>query len=505
MKNYIQIYDTTLRDGEQAPGFRMNSEQKLEIARALEKLGVDCIEAGFPVSSKGDFNSVRRIAEEIKGTEISGLARCVEKDIVAAGEALEPAIKRGKGKIHVFVATSAIHRESKFGKSKEDVKQMAVNGVKKAKEFTPYVEFSCEDFGRTEIPYTIDVVKAAIEAGATTINLPDTVGYRFPTEIQEMFRKVIDEAGNGNAIFSIHAHDDLGMASANSLYAIKGGARQVEVTVNGIGERAGNTALEEIVAALTERQEFFNGLRTGIKTELIVPTSKLVSAITGQSPQLNKAITGGNAFRHSSGIHSHGVLKDRRTYEWIEAERYGSKSELPLTARSGKHQVEAILNQKGVSYSPNEIGNIMERFKNIADSLNDVNDDALVMAVRGDSEIPEYYKLLKFRPWFDGVGHAEVEMLAGEGRVSAVGQGNGMINAAENAIKKVTGMDLVIDDYSSKALSRGGEAKGIESVRVRNNGFTVRGTGISEDVVYGTAKAIVDAHNRMRYVLDNGR
>jgi len=293
MNDYVIIYDTTLRDGEQAPGFRMNSSQKLEVARSLDKLNVDIIEAGFPCSSKGDFNSVYQISKKIKRPFISGLARCVENDIITAGEALAPAIERGKGKIHVFIATSDIHRNSKLKKNKQEVKQMAIYGVRSARELTPYVEFSCEDFARTDINYTIEVVNAAIQAGATTINLPDTVGYRFPTELEKMFRKVIRKIDRKDIIFSIHAHNDLGLSSANALYAILGGARQVEVTINGIGERAGNSALEEIVASLTERPDFFNGLKTRIRTEQIIPASNTVSRITGQYPQLNKAITGG--------------------------------------------------------------------------------------------------------------------------------------------------------------------------------------------------------------------
>lgn len=288
MKDYVLIYDTTLRDGEQAPGFRMNSSQKLEIAKALDKLNVDIIEAGFPGSSKGDFNSVYEISKNIKRPIISGLARCVEKDIIAAGKALAPAIKRGKGKIHVFVATSDIHRNKKLKKTKEEIKQLAIYGVKKAREFTPYVEFSCEDFARTDINYTIEVVNAAIKAGATTINLPDTVGYRFPTELKKMFEQVITKINKKDIIFSIHAHNDLGLSTANAIYSILGGARQVEVTMNGIGERAGNSALEEIVAVLTERTDFFKGIKTKIKTEMIIPTSKTVSRITGKYPQLNK-------------------------------------------------------------------------------------------------------------------------------------------------------------------------------------------------------------------------
>lgn len=501
MNDYVTIYDTTLRDGEQAPGFRMNSSQKLEVAIALDKLGVDVIEAGFPGSSKGDFKSVYQISQRIKRPVISGLARCVEKDIIASGEALSPAIKRGKGKIHVFIATSEIHRDKKLKKTKEEVKQMAIDGVKKARNYTPYVEFSCEDFARTDLDYTIEVVNAAIKAGATTINLPDTVGYRCPTELKEMIENVIKEINRKDITFSIHAHNDLGLSTANALYAILGGARQVEVTMNGIGERAGNSALEEIVANLTERPDFFNGLKTKIKTKLIIPTSNILSRITGQYPQLNKAITGGNAFKHSSGIHTHGYMQDKKTYGWIDARRYGGKSELPLSARSGKHQVESILKEKNISYNPVDLDKIMERFKQIADKMNEVYDDALVMAVRGDREIPESYKLLNFKVWFEGKeGYSEMQINVKGERVLVTGKGNGMINAVENAINKITKNPLTIVDYSSKSLTKGSKSKGIETVIVKDNGFTVQGIGISEDTVYGAAKAFIDANNKIDYI-----
>jgi 2-isopropylmalate synthase len=503
MNDYVIIYDTTLRDGEQAPGFRMNFSQKLEVAKSLEMLGVDVIEAGFPASSKGDFSSVYNISKEIRGPFISALARCVKEDISSAGEALLPAIDRGKGKIHVFIATSQIHRDKKLKKTKEEVKQMAIRGVREAKRFTPYVEFSCEDFARTDIDYTIEIVNEAINAGATTVNLPDTVGYRFPTEIKEMFEEVIERVNRDDIIFSIHAHNDLGMSVANSLYAILGGARQVEVTINGIGERAGNCALEEVVAGLIERPEFFKRLKTRINSELIVPTSRIVSRITGKSPQLNKAITGGNAFRHSSGIHSHGFLEDEKTYGWIDARRYGGKSELPLTARSGRHQLEAILKEKRIWYDPLKVNDIMVRFKDMADNLGEIYDNILVMAVRGDNEIPEYYKILEFDTSFKESGYASIRMMVGEKEFSVSSKGNGMINATENAINKITNIPLEIVDYSSQSLTKGGKSKGIESVIVRNNGYIVRGVGISDDTVYGAAKALVDANNQMKYVLEN--
>ena len=381
---------------------------------------------------------------------------------------------------------------------------MAVNGIKKAREYTPFVEFSCEDFARTDLDYTIEIVKAAVEAGATTINLPDTVGYRFPDEIFEMVKKVIKEVGRDDVIYSMHAHNDLGCATANSLAALKAGVRQVEVTMNGIGERAGNTALEEIIAAVSERSDYFN-LKTRINTKKIVPISKLVSRIVGISPQPNKSIVGENAFRHSSGIHTHGMLKNRKTYEWIEPERYGGKSEMPLTARSGKAQVQRILDKKGIRYNGEDLDEIVERFKEIADKLNEVYDDTLVKAVRGVNEIPEYFKLLEFKAWYDSVdgGNAKIKAKVGEEEKEIIARGNGMINATQNAVNQLNGVSLNIRDYHSAAISEGGEAKGIEEFVVSNKGFYVKGTGISEDTVYGAAKALIDASNKMKFVRDN--
>ena len=504
MEDYVIIYDTTLRDGEQAPGFRMNSKEKLEIAKVLEKLNVDIIEAGFPGSSIGDYESVNKIASEVKGPVISCLARCIETDIIAAGNALEPAIKRGKGKIHVFISTSDIHMDSKLKKTPEQVKEMAIAGVKKAKEFTDLIEFSCEDFARTNIDYTIEIVKAVVGAGATTINLPDTIGYRFPGEIEEMVSKVIRAVGKDNVIYSMHAHNDLGCATANTIHALKGGVRQVEVTINGIGERAGNTALEEIVAAVTERPDFFDGLKTRINTEMIIPVSKLVAEITGKNPQLNKSIVGGNAFKHSSGIHSDGILKKKETYEWIDPKRYGGRSEMPLTARSGSHQLKTILNKKGVKYNEDNLPQIMSRFKNMADKMDEVYDDSLIMAIRGDNAIPEYYKLISFKPWLDEAGgHAKIKVQVNGSIVEVIGQGNGMISATEQAMKKITKIPLNIINYSSKSISKGGASKGIQSIFVKNNGYTVRGIGIDDDTVMGAAIALIDASNKIRYVLEH--
>ena len=309
----IRIFDTTLRDGEQCPGASMNSREKLEIARQLARLGVDIIEAGFPVASEGDFASVQQIAREVRGPIICGLARCVPKDIEAAGNAIKPAGKRGR--IHVFLGTSKLHREFKLGKAQDEILRLAVDGVKRAKAFVDDVEFSPEDASRTELDFLVQVVEAAIAAGATTINMPDTTGYATPEEYRQMFRHVIERAqGAKNVVFSAHCHDDLGLAVANSLAAVEGGARQVEGTINGIGERAGNTALEEFVMALRTRRDFYRGLDTGMKAREIVKTSRLVSQMCSFPVPRNKAIVGANAFAHGSGIQQDGILKKRETY-----------------------------------------------------------------------------------------------------------------------------------------------------------------------------------------------
>ncbi|MBN2368582.1 2-isopropylmalate synthase [Candidatus Woesearchaeota archaeon] len=507
-KEKLIVFDTTLRDGEQAPGFWMNTDSKLKIAYALADLGVDVIEAGFPGSSKGDWNAVYKIAEEVKGPEICGLARCIEKDIVAAGTAIEPATARGKGRIHVFIATSQVHRENKLRKSKQEIIDMAVSGIELAKSYTDNIEFSCEDFGRTELEYTVEVVNAAIAAGATTINLPDTVGYRFPTEIEKMVKYVIEKTrGVGKKIiYSIHAHDDLGNASVDTLYAVGAGVRQVEVTMNGIGERAGNSALECVIAGITERPDFFPGIYTDIITEKIIPVSRLLSGITGKHPQLNNPITGRNAFRHSSGIHQDGVNKDKNTYEWISPERYGGCGEMPLTARSGQNQVKRTLDEKKIPYDPEDIGNIMARFKDYADGVDEVYDDVLVMAVRGDNAIPEYYRMDSdaFEPGIrNNQAYARMTMGRDGTEEQICGYGNGMIDAAKDAINKSTGLSLDIMGYKSVSTTTGANAEGIETVIAKNNGYTVRGVGVDCDTVRGAAKAYLDASNRMRYVLEH--
>lgn len=508
MKDKLIIFDTTLRDGNQAPGFGMNVEQKVKVAKALEELGVDIIEAGFPVSSPADYRSVYEISKVVDDSVVCGLARCHPKDIVAAGSALDPAIKRGNGKIHVFVATSPIHREKKLDKDKKEIINMAVNGVKLARNYTDKVEFSCEDFARTELDYTVEVVRAAIDAGAETINLPDTVGYRFPTEIFDMVRYVIENVDRDGIIYSVHAHNDLGQAVSNSLYALKAGARQVECTMNGIGERAGNSALEEIVASVIERPDFFENIVCRINSQLIVPTSKLVSRMYGNDPQYNKAIVGRNAFWHSSGIHQDGVGKDKTTYEWIDPVRYGGNSQMPLTSQSGKNRIMHVLEEKGIYYSLFEIDEIRDRLKSIADIVNldsdgILYDDHLVMAARGETEIPIYYEIKKFVARIADFSAVDIGLKYQGNIIQLKGTGNGMIDATKDAINKLPDVKIDIVDYDSIALGEGSDALGQQVIIARNNGYRVRGIGVDSDTVRGAAKALIDAANRLKYVEEN--
>src|SRR5262245_40337621 len=384
MKNkQVIIFDTTLRDGEQCPGAAMNLREKLEVARQLARLNVDVIEAGFPITSEGDFVAVQTIAREVKRPVIAGLARCVPKDIEAAGEAIKPAGKRGR--IHVFLATSKIHREFKLGKAQSEILRLAVDGVKRAKAFVDDVEFSPEDASRTELDFLVQVVEVAIAAGATTINMPDTTGYATPAEYERMFRHVIAHAkGAKQVVFSAHCHEDLGLAVANSLAAVQGGARQVEGTINGIGERAGNTALEEFVMAVRTRNDMFKGLHTGMKIREIVKTSRLVSRMCSFPVPRNKAIVGANAFAHGSGIHQDGILKKRETYELMDPLDVGwGVTELPLTKHSGRAAVAARLKHLGFKMNEGDINAIFAKFKEVGDKKKFVYDDDLAALVEG--------------------------------------------------------------------------------------------------------------------------
>ncbi|MDO8601441.1 MAG: 2-isopropylmalate synthase [bacterium] len=380
MADKVIIFDTTLRDGEQAPGASLNQKEKLEVARALRDLGVDVIEAGFPVASKGDFEAVKAIAKSIKGPVICGLARAIKEDMDAVYNALR---KSENARIHVFLATSKIHREHKFQKTKEEIFDLAIWAVKYAKKYFSDIEFSPEDASRTEREYLFKIIKSAIDAGATTVNIPDTVGYTTPWEYADLIKSIKEKVPNINkAVISAHCHDDLGLATANSLSAIKNGARQVECTINGIGERAGNASLEEVVMALDTRKDIFNNLKTNINKSKIYKTSQLVSKLTGFSIAPNKAIVGANAFRHEAGVHQDAILRKRETYEIIHGEDVGfTQGGLILGKHSGRHALDFKLRQLGYKLSPEELAKAFLKFKKLADTKKEISKADLAVLI----------------------------------------------------------------------------------------------------------------------------
>ena len=507
MKNdRIIIFDTTLRDGEQCPGASMNLREKLEVARQLARLQVDVIEAGFPVISAGDFDSVQRIAREIKGPIICGLARCVPKDIDAAGQALKPAGKRAR--IHVFLATSKIHREFKLGKARDEILRLAVEGVKRAKSFVQDVEFSPEDASRTEPDFLVEICRATIAAGATTLNIPDTVGWAVPEQYGSLIRHLhesIPEFQSGRAVISVHCHNDLGMAVANSLAAVRNGARQVECTVNGIGERAGNAALEEIVMALKTRSDVFSGFRLGVKAAEIVRSSRLVSRLSGLVVQRSKAIVGENAFAHSSGIHQDGILKKRETYEIMDPEEVGwGRTELPLTKHSGRAAVAARLKHLGFKMTEADVQAIFARFKEIGDKKKFVYDNDLTALVEGQiTEVPETWSLdyLSVSSGSQTVPTATVRLKKAGGKAADIlqdaGIGDGPVDAALKAIDRLTKTQGKLIDYSLRAVSQGKDALGEVTVKVNfGDGDPVTGKGASTDIIEASARAYLNAVNR---------
>jgi 2-isopropylmalate synthase len=509
MKNKIIIFDTTLRDGEQCPGASMNLREKLEVARQLARLKVDVIEAGFPVISEGDFIAVQTIAKEIKGPIICGLARCVAKDIDAAGEAVKPAGK--KGRIHVFLATSKIHREFKLGKAEDEIIRLAVEGVKRAKSWVDDVEFSPEDASRTEPHFLVEVCKAVVKAGATTVNIPDTVGWAVPDQYGALIKHLHDsvpEFKSGKAIISVHCHNDLGLAVANSLAAIRNGARQVECTVNGIGERAGNAALEEIVMAAKTRGDFFGGVTTGINAKEIVKASRLVSRMSGLVVQRSKAIVGENAFAHSSGIHQDGILKKRETYEIMDPQDVGwGKTELPLTKHSGRAAVAARLKHLGFKMTDEDVAALFAKFKEIGDKKKFVYDEDLVALVEGHiTEVPETWSLEYFSvtSGTSTVPTATVTLRkAGvkkddqHGVLQDAGIGDGPVDATLKAIDRLTKTRGKLMDYSIRAVSQGKDALGEVTLKVDfGGGELVTGKGASTDVIEASARAYLNAVNR---------
>ena len=497
--NRVIIFDTTMRDGEQSPGASMTKEEKLRLARQLEKLGVDVIEAGFAAASPGDFESVNAIAKIITNATVCSLARAVENDVRKAGEAVLPAPKK---RIHVFIATSPIHMEYKLKMKPKQVVEAAVKAVKIAKEYTDDVEFSAEDAVRSEHDFLVEIFTAVIEAGATTINIPDTVGYSIPSAWYERIRTIINSVPNGDkVVWSSHCHNDLGMAVANSLAAIQAGARQIECTINGLGERAGNASLEEIVMALKVRHDLF-GLETGVDTAQIVPTSKLVSTITGYPVQPNKAIVGANAFSHESGIHQDGVLKHRETYEIMSAESVGwSANRLTLGKLSGRNAFKTKLQELGIELDSEEALNAaFARFKELADKKREIFDEDLHALVSDEmSNLEDRYKFVSQHIVTETGEEPRAQIVFSVDGVEkrAEATGSGPVDAIFKAIESVAQSGATLQIYSVNAVTQGTESQGETTVRLSKNGKVVNGQGADTDVLVATAKAYLSALSKL--------
>lgn len=496
--NKVLIFDTTLRDGEQAPGASMNENEKLEVARALERLGVDIIEAGFPVISKGDFDSVQLVAKNIKGSIICGLARSLIKDIDAAAEALKLASRK---RIHVFLATSKIHMEHKLKKSKEEILQMAVDAVKYARQKVDDVEFSPEDASRSEKDFLYPILEQVIKAGATTVNIPDTVGYSTPVEYGQLIADIRNHVPNiEKAVISVHCHDDLGLAVSNSLAAVKNGARQVECTINGIGERAGNASMEEIVMAIKTRVDFY-GCATNIRTPEICRTSRLVSKLTGFVVPPNKAIVGANAFRHEAGIHQDGILKERSTYEIMRPEDVGFMGTgLVLGKHSGRHAFKERLKILGIELKEEEVDLAFERFKSVADKKKQVFDEDLLAIIEDELKVyQQIWSLVTIESHSGTKIKPKVHVvLKSRGRIHKhKSSGDGPVDACYKTIDAMTRVKGELLDYSIQSVSQGKDALGEVTVKVKINGKSVIAHGTSTDILEASAKAYINAINKV--------
>ncbi|RMH52852.1 MAG: 2-isopropylmalate synthase [Zetaproteobacteria bacterium] len=500
MTDTLYIFDTTLRDGEQSPGCSMNSAEKLQVALALEQLGVDVIEAGFPAASPDDFASVQQIAGTVRAARIAGLARALERDIRSAGEAIKPAGDRGR--IHTFIATSPIHMEAKLRMTPDEVVERAVEAVRLARSLAPEVEFSAEDAGRSELDFLCRIVEAAIDAGATIINIPDTVGYMTPDEFGGRIRTLIDRVPNADkAVFSVHCHNDLGLAVANSLAAVENGARQVECTINGLGERAGNAALEEIVMILRTRRDRYD-IDTGIDTTRIVPTSRLVAKITGSPVQPNKAIVGANAFAHESGIHQDGMLKHHETYEIMTPESVGwSTTRIVLGKHSGRAALAARYRELGVELDRRRIDALFARFKELADKKKEVFDEDL-LALISDERDPQRAERIRLVGLHVASGTRDTPVAAVELSIDgelhkASSEGDGPVDAAFKAIKSLVEPNGRLLLYQVNAITSGTDAQGEVTVRLQNGNRVVNGKGADTDIVVASAKALIAALNKL--------
>lgn len=504
-QDQLIIFDTTLRDGEQSPGASMTIDEKLSIAKILEQLKVNVIEAGFPVASPDDFTAVKTIAETIKDSTICGLARALDRDIEATGEALKNA---ASSRIHTFIATSPIHMQAKLNMEPEQVLEMAVRAIKKARKYTDDVEFSAEDAGRSEPEFLCRVIEAAIDAGATTINIPDTVGYNLPHQFGSLIGHLIENIPNSDkAIFSAHCHNDLGLAVANSLSAVLNGARQIECTINGLGERAGNAALEEIVMAVRTRQDAF-ACDTRIDTTHIVPASRLVSRITGFPVQPNKAIVGKNAFAHESGIHQDGILKARETYEIMRAQDVGwSDNQIVMGKHSGRNAFKTRLQELKFEFESSEaLNKAFQRFKNLADRKHEIFDeDLLVIASQIEQQNHDKTYELTYSEVCSETGekpNATIILKVKGEEITGKGQGSGPVDAVFKAIESIVKSSSDLKLYSVNNITSGTDSQGEVTVQLQINERLVYGHGAHTDIVIASANAYIDALNKLDAVIE---
>jgi len=500
MAKRIIIFDTTLRDGEQSPGAGLNSKEKLEIALQLARLKVDVIEAGFPISSQGDFEAVKLVASRVKGPVICGLARAIKKDIDSAYQALS---KASRSRLHLFLATSKIHMKYKLRKAKEEILRLAVESVKYARNLADDIEFSPEDASRSDRDFLYRIIEKVIAAGAKTVNIPDTVGYAVPTEFGQLINDIKQNVPNINkAVISVHCHNDLGLAVANSLSAIKNGAGQIECTINGVGERAGNASLEEIVMALATRKDFFN-YNNSVKTREIYKTSRLVSRLTGILVQPNKAIVGQNAFRHEAGIHQDGILKKRTTYEIMRAEDIGlEENKLVLGKHSGRHAFLIRLKKLGITLNQTELAKAFKRFKDLADKKKEIFDEDLLVIVEEEiTVLPETWHLenLQINSGNKIVPRAVIGLKVKNKVIQKSSSGDGPVDACYKTIDKITGIKGRLLDYSLKAVTGGKDALGEVAIKMQLKGRIVSGRGTSTDILEASVKAYLNAINKLVY------
>lgn len=494
----VLIFDTTLRDGEQSPGISLDVGEKLEIADQLARLGVDIIEAGFPIASDGDFEAVEAIAKGVRGPVITALSRTGFKDVDRAWEAVRHA---ERNRIHVFIATSEIHMRKKLRMTRDQVKAEAAAGVARAKTYTADVEFSPEDGFRSDPEFMAEVCQIAVDHGATTLNIPDTVGYAMPEDYGKLIAYVIDTV-DGDYVVSTHCHNDLGLAVANSLAGVVNGARQIECAVNGLGERAGNAALEEVVMAMRTRSDYYAGVDTGIRTEELALTSRMVSRLTGYAVQFNKAIVGRNAFAHESGIHQHGVLEDRETYEIIDAAVVGQEAaQIVLGKHSGRHAFSDSLEKMGLRLQGDALNQAFVRFKELADrkvQITEADLEAIVAEELGTGMVHKYAIVsLDLRGGTQQMPSATVVLSDGDGKVEASGSGNGMIDAAVAAIAEATGVAGTVTDFHVASVTEGGDALGDVVIQLDADGVRASGRGVSTDVVEASARAYLAAVNKI--------